>query len=88
VLPAALVGAAGAVALIEMAYRRSTQPESGTRMELFGIAMETAAPWPWLAAGAAATAGWWLLRRALPGARAAWAQALAQAGTGAVRERQ
>ena len=75
-LPAGLVAALGIVALIEMAYRRSTQPESGTRMKLFGIFLETATPWPWLGAALVAAAGVLLLRWAWPGARAAWGDAI------------
>ncbi len=75
-LPALLSCALGMVLLVEMAYRRSTQPEAGTRMRLFGMAMETSTPWPWLAAALIAAAGILLLRWVGPGARAAWGDAL------------
>src|SRR5439155_4274828 len=49
-LAPALVMAMGAVFLVEMSYRVSTQPELGTRMRLFWVAVDAATPWPWLAA--------------------------------------
>ena len=71
-LPAAAMMIVGAATLLEIAYRLSTQPESGTRMKLFWIPMDAATPWPWLGAAAVALAGFFLLRRAAPGVRAAW----------------
>src|SRR5260221_11163815 len=62
----------GAATLLEIAYRLSTQPESGTRMKLFWIPMDAATPWPWLGAAAVALPGFFLLRRAAPRVRAAW----------------
>jgi branched-chain amino acid transport system permease protein len=84
-LPATLVAALGFVALIEMAYRRSTQPESGTRMRLLGVSLETASAWPWLGAGLVAAAGIVLLRWAWPRARAAWGDAIDGARPGEAR---
>ena len=69
--------ALGAITLIEMAYRRSTAPESGTRMRLFWIAMDTAAPWPWLAAAALVIAGYFAWRLVRPRIAAAWESARA-----------
>jgi len=71
-LPAAAMMIVGAATLLEIAYRLSTQPESGTRMKLFWIPMDAATPWPWLGAAAVALAGFFLLRRAAPRVRAAW----------------
>ena len=71
-LPAAALMIIGAATLIEIAYRLSTQPESGTRMKLFWIPMNAATPWPWLGAIAVAVVGFFLLRRATPRVRAAW----------------
>ena len=71
-LPAAMLMLLGAVTLVEIAYRLSTQPEAGTRMRLFWIPMNAATPWPWLAAAAVTLAGFFLLRRATPRVRAAW----------------
>jgi branched-chain amino acid transport system permease protein len=71
-LPAALLMLAGAVTLLEIAYRLSTQPEAGTRMRLFWIPMNAATAWPWLGAAAVALIGFFLLRRAAPHVRAAW----------------
>jgi branched-chain amino acid transport system permease protein len=74
-LPPALMMIAGAVTLLEIAYRLSTQPEAGTRMKLFWIPMNAATPWPWLGAAAVAIAGFVLLRLATPRVRAAWDRA-------------
>src|SRR4030095_7663142 len=46
----ALVMLAGALILIEMSYRVSTQPELGTRMRLLWIPVDAGTPWPWLLA--------------------------------------
>jgi hypothetical protein len=67
----------GAVLLVEMAYRRSTQPEAGTRMRLLGMALDTAQPWPWIASGALLLAGAWMLHRGWPRVAAAWQSASA-----------
>ena len=75
-LPAALIMVGGAVTLLEIAYRLSTQPEAGARMTLFWIPMNAATPWPWLGAAAVALAGFFLLRRVAPRVRAAWDLAL------------
>jgi hypothetical protein len=70
--PAALAMTLGAGALIEIAYRRSTQPEAGAAMKLFGIALDTATPWPWLGAAVLMVAGAMLLKRLRPRVAAAW----------------
>jgi hypothetical protein len=53
----------GAIVLIEIAYRRSTQPEAGALMKLFWISMDTSKPWPWLGAIVLLVAGIAWLRR-------------------------
>ncbi len=65
----------GAVTLIEIVYRRSTQPEAGTLMRLFWIRMDTAKPWPWLAAALVLAAGAVALVKLWPRVTAAWALA-------------
>ncbi|MGZ5098064.1 MAG: branched-chain amino acid ABC transporter permease [Usitatibacter sp.] len=70
-LPATVAMFVGAIAILEMVYRRSTQPEVGARMKLFGLALDTATPWPWLAAALIAAAGYVALRKAGPGVAAA-----------------
>ncbi len=75
VLPFALAASLGAVTLIEIAYRRSTQPDAGALMKLFWIPMDTARPWPWLAAALALVAGGAALRALWPRVAAAWARA-------------
>ncbi len=71
-LPFAVVASLGAVTLIEIAYRRSTQPEAGSLMKLFWIPMDTAKPWPWVAAALSMVAGAVALRRLWPRVSAAW----------------
>ena len=75
VLPFALAAALGAVTLIEIVYRRSTQPDAGALMKLFWIPMDTARPWPWLGAALALVAGAVALRALWPRVEAAWARA-------------
>jgi branched-chain amino acid transport system permease protein len=74
-LPFFVIASLGAVTLIEIAYRRATQPEAGARMRLFWIPMDTAKPWPWIGAALVAAVGVWALVRAWPRIAAAWEQA-------------
>lgn len=73
-MPAALVMVLGAGVLLEMTYRRSTQPEAGPVMRLFGIAIDTATPWPWLGAALVMVVGGLLFRLTRPVVAAAWQQ--------------
>lgn len=73
--PPALALSLGAVTLIEIVYRRSTQPDAGALMKLFWIPMDTGKPWPWLGAVLLTAAGYALLRMALPRVSAAWQRA-------------
>jgi branched-chain amino acid transport system permease protein len=72
VLPFGLAAAVGAILLVEMAYRRSTQPESGATMKLFWVSMDTSKPWPWLAAIALMAIGGFVARRLWPRVNDAW----------------
>jgi len=74
-LPFALAATLGAVTLIEIVYRRSTQPDAGALMKLFWIPMDTARPWPWIAAALVLAAGAAALRALWPRVAAAWALA-------------
>ena len=74
-LPFALLASLGAVTLIEIAYRRSTQPEAGTLMKLFWISMDTGKPWPWIVAAVLVAGGAAALLRLWPRVSAAWALA-------------
>jgi hypothetical protein len=58
--------------LLEINYRRATQPDGGARMQLFGIDMDTATPWPWLAALVLFAAGAFFFRRSWPLVARAW----------------
>ena len=79
----ALMMSGGAVALIEMSYRLSTQPELGTRMRLLGIPADAGTPWPWLAAGLLLIVGFQAFRRCLRPVAAAWERARAEVRAGA-----
>ena len=78
-----LVAACGAIALLEMAYRRATQLEAGAHTRLFGL--DTSTPWPWLAAGGALAVGALALRWTVRGVRDAWQRATEEARTAAAR---
>src|SRR5207237_5576027 len=80
-----LAVALGSVTLIEMAYRRSTQPEAGPRMRLFWIGMDTSTPWPWIGSGLLVAAGWLAWRWVSPRVAAAWSAASEAATAGAAR---
>lgn len=70
--PFALATLVGAATLIEIAYRRSTEPEAGALMRLFWIPMDTSRPWPWVLAVGVLLLGVAALRRTWPRVTAAW----------------
>jgi branched-chain amino acid transport system permease protein len=74
-----LITAIGAIVLLEINYRRATQPEAGTHMRLFGIDLDTSTPWPWIAAVTLTAIGAWLLHRAAARVRSAWQEASEEA---------
>jgi len=76
----AVVALAGAIALLEINYRLSTQPEAGSRMKLYGIAIDTSTPWPWLVAGLCMLGGWFAFRRTWPWVAAARQRAADEVG--------
>ncbi len=71
----ALVMFVGAATLLEINYRRATQPEAGPRLTLFGVTMDTSTPWPWLTAIALVIMGFYGFRRSWPLVAAAWRHA-------------
>jgi len=73
------VAAAGAVVLIEMAYRVATQPELGTRMRLLGLSVDAGQSGWWLGAVVALAAGFALFRATWPRIALAWDRACAEA---------
>ena len=77
----AIVMAIGAIVLIEINYRRATQPEAGPKMTLFWIDLDSSTPWPWLAAIALLAIGFWLFRASLPAVSSAWERAAEAART-------
>jgi branched-chain amino acid transport system permease protein len=79
---APLVAAAiGAILLIEMSYRVSTQPELGTRMHLVGMDVDAATRWPWIGGIALLVAGGFLFHRTWTVVRSAWDRACEEART-------
>ena len=76
----ALVMLLGAIVLLEINYRLSTQPESGSRMKLFWVGFDTAAPWPWIVAGLLAVGGFYAFRKMWPRVSTAWQRASDEAG--------
>jgi branched-chain amino acid transport system permease protein len=71
----ALVALCGAVVLLEINYRRATQPDAGAQMRIFGLALDTSTPWPWLGAIALLAIGALLFWRSLPRVKEAWQKA-------------
>ena len=76
----ALVMLLGAVVLLEINYRLSTQPESGSRMNLFWLGIDTATPWPWAVAALLAVGGFYAFRKTWRHVAAAWQRASEEAG--------
>jgi branched-chain amino acid transport system permease protein len=76
----ALVMLVGAAVLLEINYRLSTQPESGSGMKLFWVGIDTATPWPWLIAGLLALGGFYVFRKTWRMVAAAWERASDEAG--------
>jgi branched-chain amino acid transport system permease protein len=81
-LAPAVVMAIGAVLLIEMSYRLSTQPELGTRMRLLWVNMDAATPWPWMVATLLLVAGFHVFRKTWRRVAAAWNRASEEAKAG------
>ncbi|HEV2978403.1 MAG TPA: branched-chain amino acid ABC transporter permease [Casimicrobiaceae bacterium] len=75
----ALVMLAGAATLLEINYRRATQPEAGPRVTLLGVTMDTSTPWPWLTAIVLVITGFYAFRRSWPLVAAAWRHAGSEA---------
>jgi hypothetical protein len=71
----ALVMLVGAIALLEINYRRATEPEAGARVTLFGIPLDTATPWPWLTAIVLIIGGFYAFRKSWPLVAEAWQHA-------------
>jgi len=74
-LAPATVMVAGAVLLIEMSYRVSTQPELGTRMRFAWIAVDAGSAWPWITGTVLIAAGFVGFRMTWPIVAAAWNRA-------------
>ncbi|MBA3507800.1 MAG: branched-chain amino acid ABC transporter permease [Betaproteobacteria bacterium] len=79
-VPAAVM-AIGAVLLIEMSYRLSTQHELGTRMRLLWVSLDAGTPWPWLAATLMLIGGFLVFRKTWRRVAAAWQDASDEART-------
>jgi len=74
-LAPAAVAAAGAVLLVEMSYRVSTQPELGTRIRFAWIAIDAGSAWPWITGTVLIAAGFLAFRKTWPIVAAAWNRA-------------
>jgi branched-chain amino acid transport system permease protein len=72
-LPFALATFAGSVVLVEMLYRRATQPGAGRQVTLFGIGMDTMSAVPWLGAAVVLAVGACGLAMIAPRVAASWA---------------
>ena len=75
----ALVMGAGAVLLIEMCFRVSTEAERGTRMHFLGIAFDAATPWPWIGAALLLVVGFVAFRATWGRVASAWSGAMDEA---------
>ena len=75
----ALVMGAGAVLLIEMCFRVSTESERGTRMNFLGLAIDAATPWPWAGAAVLLLVGFVAFRATWRTVASAWARATDEA---------
>ena len=75
-----LVAAAGAIMLLEINYRRATQPDAGAKIRLLSFNWDTSTPWPWLIAIVMLVAGALLFRQARPLVSRAWQRASDEAG--------
>jgi branched-chain amino acid transport system permease protein len=71
----ALVMGAGAVLLIEMSFRVSTEAERGTSMRVLGISIDAATPWPWIGAAVLLVVGFVAFRATWGRVTSAWAKA-------------
>jgi branched-chain amino acid transport system permease protein len=76
----ALVMLVGGAVLLEINYRLSTQPESGSRMKLFWVGIDTATPWPWAIALLLAVGGFYVFRKTWRLVAASWQRASDEAG--------
>jgi hypothetical protein len=75
----AVITACGAIMLIEMNYRRATQPEAGAHMRLFGLDLDTSTAWPWIAGLVLLVLGALALRASWRSVQAAWQRATEEA---------
>ncbi|MFL6646688.1 MAG: branched-chain amino acid ABC transporter permease [Sulfurifustaceae bacterium] len=87
-LPPALVMFVGAVLLIEMSYRLSTQAELGTTMRIFWVGFDAATAVPWIGALILVVGGFFLFRMTWPVVSRAWHRALDEAKAGAAEGEQ
>jgi branched-chain amino acid transport system permease protein len=81
----ALAASVGAITLLEINYRRATQPDVAAHMRIFGLDLDTSTPWPWLAAVALLAAGAYLAWRSSARVHEAWERAGEEARTTSAR---
>lgn len=75
VAPGLVLAFAGVVALAELGFRVQAVRNGGRPRPFLGMAVDPYSLVPWVAAAAVFLLGAWLLRRAWPGAKAAWQEA-------------
>jgi branched-chain amino acid transport system permease protein len=82
-LVAGSIAGIGGVSMIELTHRLMVKAADGTTMRLFGVSIDAATAWPWLAAAALAAAGVVLTRAVWPLATRALTDTTAAAQAGA-----
>jgi branched-chain amino acid transport system permease protein len=73
-----LMALLGLILVIEMTFRLMVKASEGTRMNFFGVALDAAAPVPWIAAAVLLVGGFYLFRRTWPFIADAWQHAHAE----------
>lgn len=73
---ASIVGLIGAVSILELTHKLTSEEAMTSQLKLFWIATDAGTIWPWLIAIAFVSAGIFLCRRTYPGAKEAYGTAI------------